>query len=206
LTRSVIARRRAPKQSRRPRFAVFCSGNGSNFEAILSAVRRGRLAGELALMVCDRPEAFAIRRAARGGIPVAVISSKLFASRGAHEALLIRILKNQKVRFIVLAGYMRIFTPRFIRAFKGRILNIHPSLLPAFKGAHAIRDAYETRVRTTGVSVHVVTEKLDSGRVLAQVKVPVLKSDTLKRLEERIHRAEHRLYPAAVQKFIGGKK
>lgn len=188
------------------RLAVFCSGGGSNFEAILGAIRRKKLKAEVVVMVCDNPRALAVRRAARANVPVAVLSPKLFPSRDAYERLLIRLLKSQRTEFIVLAGFMRILTPRFIRAFRGRILNVHPSLLPAFKGAHAIRDAYRARVRQTGVSVHLVTEALDAGPLLAQKKVKVLESDTLKSLEVKIHRVEHRLYPAAIQKFIGGKK
>ena len=188
------------------RLAVFCSGYGSNFQAILDAARRKRLKAEVALMVCDRPGAYAVTRAAKAGVPSVVLSPKLFSSRADYDRLLVRVLKNQKVKLIVLAGFMRILTPAFIRAFRGRILNVHPSLLPAFKGAHAIRDAWAARVRETGVSVHVVTQKLDSGPVLARTKVKVLESDTLKTLERKIHRAEHRLYPAAVQKFIGGNK
>jgi phosphoribosylglycinamide formyltransferase-1 len=187
------------------RLAVFCSGNGSNFEAILAAIRRGRLRAEVAVLFCDNPKAFALRRANRHGIPAAVVPSRLFPSREAHERLIVSLLESESIDLVVLAGYMRILTPYFIRRFRGRILNIHPSLLPAFKGAHAIRDAFEAGVRVTGVSVHVVTGKLDSGPVLAQTKVKVLESDTLKTLEQRIHRAEHRLYPAAVQKFIGGR-
>ncbi len=184
------------------RIAVFCSGNGSNFEAILTAVRRGKLRAEIAVMVCDNPKAFAITRANRHGVPCVVLPPKVFKDRQAHEKMVVSILKTQQVSTIVLAGYMRIFTPYFIQAFRGRILNIHPSLLPAFKGAHAIKDAYEARVRQTGATVHVVTEKLDSGRILAQKKVKVLESDTLATLEKKIHRAEHLLYPSAIQKFI----
>ena len=157
-------------------------------------------------MFCDKPKAFAITRANKNGVPVAVVPSKLFSSRKAHEKLIVSILKDQRVEVVVLAGYMRIFTPYFIKAFKGRVLNIHPSLLPAFKGAHAIRDAFVAGVKETGVSVHVVTEALDAGRVLAQKKIKVLKSDTLAALEAKIHRAEHRLYPEAIKKFIGGSK
>ena len=200
------------KQSKRAggrvaaRIAVFCSGNGGNFEAILAAIRRGKLRAQVAVMVCDNPKAFAIQRANRYGVPVAVLSPKLFPSRQAHEELIIRILKSQKVDLIALAGYMRILTPHLLNAYKGRVLNIHPSLLPAFRGAHAVRDAFEARVQETGVSVHVVTLKLDSGPVLAQKKIKVIKSDTLKSLEAKVHRVEHGLYPAALQRFIGGKK
>ena len=185
-----------------PRVAVFCSGYGSNFQAILDAVKRRRLKAEIALMVCDNPKAYAIRRAAKAGVPSVVLSPRLFASRADYEKFIAQILKNQKIDLVALAGFMRIFTPYFIHAYRGKILNVHPSLLPAFKGAHAIRDAYEAGVKETGASVHVVTLALDAGPVLAQVKVKRKKSDTLKSLEKRIHLAEHRLYPVAIQKFI----
>lgn len=189
----------------RPRFAVFCSGGGSNFEALAEAVRRGRIKADLALMVCDNPKAFAIKRAARLGIPVVAVSPRLFASRSEYEKFIVGILKSQKVRFVALAGFMRILTGRFINAYRGRILNVHPSLLPAFKGAHAIKDAFEAKVRVTGVTIHLVTVKLDSGPILAQKAVRVSRTDTLKSLEKKIHQVEHRLYPRALQKFIGGK-
>ncbi len=184
------------------RIAVFCSGNGSNFEAILGAIGRKTLNAEVAVMVCDNPAAFAIQRAERHGVPVVVLSPKLFASRKSYEELLVRILKTQEVHAIILAGFMRILTPYFIRAFRGRILNVHPSLLPAFKGAHAIRDVFEAHVRETGVTVHVVTEKLDSGPIISQKKVKVSPSETLESLERKIHQAEHALYPKALGSFL----
>ena len=153
-------------------------------------------------MVCDNPKAFAITRANRFSVPVAVVPSKLFSSRKDHEKLLVSILQDQKVDLIVLAGYMRIFTPYFINAFKGRILNIHPSLLPAFKGAHAIRDAFEAGVRETGVSVHLVTAALDAGSIIARAKVKRSPNDTLESLKKKIHREEHRIYPAAIGKYL----
>ena len=185
-----------------PKLAVFCSGYGSNFQAILDAVKSRKLKAEIALMVCDRPGAYSVRRAAKAGVPTVVVSPKLFKSRADYDKFIVRVLKNQKVSVIALAGFMRILTPAFIRAYRNRVLNIHPSLLPAFKGAHAIRDAFEAGVRETGVTVHGVTEKLDSGPVLAQTRVRVLKSDTLRTLENKIHRAEHKLYPAAIQKYV----
>ena len=119
------------------RLAVFCSGGGSNFQAIVDAARKKRLKADVALMVCDRPGAFAVRRAAKAGVPSLVVNPKLFLRRADYDRFLVRVLKNQKITLIVLAGFMRILTPAFIRAFRGRILNVHPSLLPAFKGAHA---------------------------------------------------------------------
>ena len=184
------------------KLAVFCSGQGSNFEAVARAIRRGRLRAGIALMVCDNPGAYALKRAARHGIPVCLASPPAFGSRGAWEKFLIQILKNQKVELVILAGFMRVLSPYFIRAYRNRILNIHPSYLPAFKGAHAIRDALRAGVGETGVTVHVVTEKVDSGPILLREKVKILRTDTLKTLETRIHKVEHRLYPEAISRYI----
>jgi len=185
--------------------AVFCSGFGSNFQAIIDVLARKKLDARIALMVCDNPKAFALKRAHRHGIPVVLISPGLFENRQAYEKVIVGILKSQDIGFVVLAGFMRILTPYFVKAYRGRILNIHPSYLPSFKGAHAIRDAFEAKVKTTGVTVHIVTEKLDSGPILLQKKVNVLKNDTLESLEKRIHAVEHTLYPQAIKKLISRK-
>ncbi len=182
--------------------AVFCSGNGSNFEALCGAVKKRTLRAKIALMVCDRPEAFALKRAAKNNVPVFLLSPKVFKSRRDYEKILVRVLKNQKVDLVALAGFMRIFTPYFIGAYRGRIVNVHPSYLPDFKGAHAIRDAFQAGVGETGVSVHLVKAQVDAGPVLAQEKVRILTKDTLKSLEKKIHAVEHRLYPAVIQRFI----
>jgi phosphoribosylglycinamide formyltransferase-1 len=182
--------------------AVFCSGNGSNFEAILRAVRRGKLKARVALMVCDNPKAYALERARKHQIPVVLISPKLFSKRQDYEKIIARILKNQQVDLVVLAGFMRILTPTFIHAYRDKIINIHPSYLPAFKGAHAIRDAFEAGVRETGVTVHRVTAEVDAGRVILQRRVKISKKDTLTSLEAKIHRVEHQLYPLAIQRYL----
>ena len=182
--------------------AVFCSGYGSNFEALCEAAKKNKLGARIALMVCDNPTAFALKRAAKYGIPTVVLNPKLFKAREDYEKVIVHILKNQKVDVIALAGFMRIFTPTFIKAYRGRIVNIHPSYLPAFKGAHAIRDAFEAGVKETGVTVHLVNEKVDSGKILAQKKVKITVSDTLASLEKRIHAVEHKLYPKALRAFI----
>ena len=153
-------------------------------------------------MVSDNPHAFAIQRANRAGIPVAVFPSKTFSSRRDHEKLILSILRGLEVDLVVLAGYMRILTPTFIKAYRGRILNIHPSLLPAFKGAHAIRDAFAAGVGETGASVHVVTVALDAGPVLAQARVKRSSRETQGSLEAKIHRVEHKLYPAAIGLYL----
>lgn len=182
--------------------AVFCSGNGSNFEAILKANKNNRLGFRVALMVCDNPKAFALQRASKHNIPTVLISPKLFESREEYEKFIVRILKSQGIDALVLAGFMRILTPYLIKTYKNRIVNIHPSYLPAFKGAHAIKDAFESRVSTTGVSVHIVTDKLDSGKILKQQKIKISAKDTLESLEKRIHAVEHKLYPQVIAKFV----
>ena len=188
------------------KIAVFCSGYGSNFQAIIDAVRKKKLKAEIALMVCDNPKAYALKRAAKYNIPVCQISPKLFKERRDYEKVIVGILKSQEIDMVVLAGFMRIFTPYFIGAYKGRILNIHPSYLPAFKGAHAIRDAFDAEVRETGVTVHLVTAAVDAGPILAQTKVQITNKDTLTSLETKIHKIEHKLYPEAIQKFISKLK
>jgi phosphoribosylglycinamide formyltransferase-1 len=187
----------------RPRLAVFCSGFGSNFEAILRAVRGGRLKADVAVLICDKPGAYALKRAARRSIPVVCLSPKLFDSKADYERFLVRILRREKIDLVVLAGFMRIFSPVFIQAFKNKIVNVHPSYLPAFKGAHAIRDAFEARPTHTGVTVHLVTVEVDAGKILEQEKVPIDPHDTLETLEKKIHAVEHRLYPKAIGDYLG---
>ena len=182
--------------------AVFCSGYGSNFQAILDAVRSKKLSANVALMVCDNPKAYALKRARQHGVPVVLLSPRLFKNRVDYEKIIVRILKSQKIDLIALAGFMRIFTPYFINAYRNKIVNIHPSYLPHFKGAHAIRDAYDAEVGHTGVTVHLVTVAVDAGRILTQKKLKIGRNETLVSLEKRIHRLEHQLYPAAIQKLL----
>ena len=182
--------------------AVFCSGFGSNFQAILDAASQKRLRAKIALMICDNPKAYALKRAHQHQVPVFLFNPKLFKNRGDYEKLIVRILKKQKVDLVVLAGFMRILTPYFIRAYRNRILNIHPSLLPRFKGAHAIRDAFEAGEKETGVTVHVVTKEVDAGPIVLQKKVRISKRDSLKSLESKIHRVEHEIYPLAIQRYL----
>ena len=157
-------------------------------------------------MVCDNPAAYAIQRAKKNNIPVVLVSPRLFATRLAYEKIIIRILKNQQIDLVVLAGFMRILTSHFIKSYRGKILNIHPSYLPQFKGAHAIRDAFLAKAKETGVSVHFVTEKVDSGKIILQEKVKISPKDTLKSLEKKIHAVEHRLYPKAIQRVVDSLK
>ncbi len=182
--------------------AVFCSGVGSNFEALCEAAEKNKLGARITVMVSDDPGAFALKRAAKHGIPAVVLSPKLFKTREDYEKVVVQLLKSQKVDLVALAGFMRIFSSYFIRAFRGRIVNIHPSYLPAFKGAHAIRDAFEAGVKETGVTVHLVNEKVDSGKILDQEKVKISPRDTLADLEKRIHAVEHKLYPKTLRSYL----
>ena len=153
-------------------------------------------------MVSDNPQAHAIVRAHRAGIPTVVIDPKGYSSRETFDRAVSAVLERSKVKLIVLAGFMRILTPWFVRRYEGKIINIHPALLPAFPGSRAVRDALGARVKVTGVTVHLVDEKVDHGLVLAQVKVNIRRGDTEKALHARIHRAEHRLYPKVIGAYL----
>ena len=153
-------------------------------------------------MVCDNPRAYALKRAKKNHVPVFLFNPKLFKSRADYERILVSILKAEDVKLVALAGFMRILTPYFIRAYRNRILNIHPSLLPKFKGAHAVRDAFQAKAKETGATVHLVTNRLDSGRILFQKRVKVSAKDNLKSLESRIHKVEHEIYPLAVHRYL----
>ena len=186
----------------RNNLAVFCSGYGSNFQAILDAIEKKKLKASVAVMVCDNPKAFALKRAQKHGVPVFLFNPKFFKSREDYEKIIVSVLKSQNVDLVVLAGFMRILAPYFVKAYRNRIINIHPALLPNFKGAHAIRDAFEARVKETGATVHFVTAKVDAGPVVLQKKVKILKSDSLESLEKKIHAVEHQIYPLAIKKCL----
>ncbi|MDD5729978.1 MAG: phosphoribosylglycinamide formyltransferase [Candidatus Omnitrophica bacterium] len=184
--------------------AVFASGKGSNFSAIAKAVKNGEIKANLALLVCDNPRALALEKAKRAKIKTFLAERKDFSSKSGFESEIIRELTKEKIDLIVLAGFMRILSPDFVRRYKGRILNVHPALLPAFKGAQAIKDAYSYGVKATGVTVHFVDENIDSGPVILQGSVNIAENETLRSLEKKIHRLEHSLYPQAVKLFTEG--
>lgn len=186
-------------------FAVFVSGHGSNLQAIIDAVKSGRIKARLALVVSDKKDAYALERARKAGIKALILNPKDFAGREEFDKAVIRRLQKEKIGLIVLAGFMRILSEHFIHTYRNKILNIHPSLLPQFKGAHAIKDAFEAGVKTTGVTVHFVNEDLDSGPVILQETVEVVQGESVEQLEEKIHKVEHRLYPKAIDLFVRGK-
>lgn len=182
--------------------AVFASGRGSNFAAIIRAVKKGKIKANLSLLVCDNPQAASIGRARRAGIKVALVKKEDYPGKKEFEDAIIRHLEENKIDLIALAGFMRILSPEFVSRFKFRILNIHPSLLPSFKGAHAIKDAFDYGSKLTGVTVHFVDELTDHGPIILQAQVKIEEADTLEALEEKIHKTEHKLYPQAIKLFV----
>jgi phosphoribosylglycinamide formyltransferase 1 len=185
--------------------AVFASGNGSNFAAIAKSIERGELSCDLKLLVCDNPKAKVIDRARRIGVDILLLDREGFQSKRSFEAAIISRLKKDRIDLIVLAGFMRILSPEFVKAFHNRIINIHPSLLPAFKGADGIHDAFAYGAKVTGVTVHFVDEHMDHGPIILQEAVQIKEKDTLGSLEARIHSLEHRLYPEAIRLFQEGR-
>ncbi len=174
--------------------------------AIAKAVSKKIVNGaNLSLLVCDNPSAPVVYKAKMLKIKTALINPDLYASREDFEKKILFYLKEHKIKLIVLAGFMRMLSPDFVRTYRNRIINIHPSLLPAFKGSQAIRDAFEYGVKVTGVTVHFVDEKMDHGPVILQKELKVDKNDTLVSLEDKIHRIEHKLYPQAIKLFVGSK-
>jgi phosphoribosylglycinamide formyltransferase-1 len=186
------------------RLAIFVSGNGTNMENILEKVREKKMPAEAALVVSDNPGAYALRRAEKFNVECVVVERKRFGSRESFEAEIKRHLKRKKINFILLAGFMRILSPSFVKAYRRRILNIHPALLPKFPGTHAIREAWEAKVKETGVTVHFVDEGVDTGPVILQRRVPIETSDTLETLEKKIHAVEYELYPEAINLVLKG--
>jgi phosphoribosylglycinamide formyltransferase-1 len=186
-------------------FAVLASGNGSNLQAIIEAGKKGKIKGTLQLVLSDKADAYALTRAEKAGIRTVVIDPKDFSSREAFDEAVVKALKKENIQLVVLAGFMRILSPAFIKAFKDRIINVHPALLPAFKGGHAIKDALEYGARVTGVTVHFVDEEVDHGAIIAQAPVEIAPNDNMDALAQRIHKVEHELYPKVIDLFLKGK-
>jgi phosphoribosylglycinamide formyltransferase 1 len=181
------------------RLAVLLSGRGSNFQAIHDAVTAGRLQAEIVCVLSNRPEAPGVARAREYGYDASVVDHKTFAGRAAHEEEVLRILAAARPDFIVLAGYMRLLSARFVAAYENRIVNIHPSLLPSFPGVDAQAQALAYGVKVTGCTVHFVDEHLDAGPILVQRTVPILDDDTEATLSARILAQEHEAYVEALQ-------
>lgn len=186
------------------RLGILISGRGSNFEAIANSIARGKLDAGIAIVISNRPGAPGLEIARQRGIPLRVIASAGM-EREAYDKLLIEELRTHQVDLVCLAGFMRMLSSSVIRAFPNRVLNIHPSLLPAFSGLDAQRQALEYGVKITGCTVHFVDEFLDSGPIIIQSAVPVLDGDTVESLSERILAQEHVIYPKAIGYVVDGR-
>lgn len=189
---------------KRTRLAVFASGSGSNYEAIVEACRDGRIEADVVLLVCDKPGAKVLDRAKRYGTESFVFNPKDYATREAYETVLATMLDERQVDYICLAGYMRIVGKVLLTRYEQRIVNIHPSLLPSFKGAHAIQDAVEYGVKIFGATTHFVDETLDGGRIIDQGAV-VYEGNDIEELTMLIHNIEHKLYVKTINKLINQK-
>jgi len=183
------------------KIAVLLSGRGSNFMSIKKAVDAGEINGEIAVVVSNKADSKGLEFARENGLDARFVDPKAFANRDEYDSELVRILNEKGTDLVCLAGYMRLISPLFIEAFRNRIINIHPALLPSFKGLHGQRDALEYGVRFAGCTVHFVDEEMDNGAIILQAVVPVEQTDTEDELSARILVEEHRIYPEAVKLF-----
>lgn len=182
--------------------AIFASGTGSNFQNIVEAVERKELEAKIALLVCDKIGAPVVEKAKKANIPFFQFNPKEYASKADYERVILEKLREYDVEWIILAGYMRLIGPTLLASYPNKIINIHPSLLPAFPGKDAIGKAYRAKVKTTGVTIHYVDEGIDTGPIIAQQEIPIDPEDTLADLEEKIHQVEHELYPKVIQRLL----
>ena len=187
------------------RLGILISGRGSNLQSIVDAIRRGELQAEIAVVISNRTEAAGLMRAREAGLETECVLQKDYPSRELYDAAVVRVLRAHDVDLVCLAGFMRLVGEPLLKAFPDRILNIHPSLLPAFPGLEAQRQALEYGVRVTGATVHLVDADLDSGAIVLQAAVPVLDSDNVESLSARILVEEHRLYPRAIALVLDAK-
>lgn len=194
-----------PSQPSRPLLAVLISGRGSNLQAIIDAIAEGRLEATIAVVISNRADAAGLRRAREAGLETVYVNPRDHRDRAAYDQAIVDLLKRRHVDLVCLAGYLRLVGAPLLDAFPNRILNVHPSLLPAFPGLDAQRQALEHGVRISGATVHLVTAELDAGPILLQSAVPVLDGDTVDALSARILVEEHRIYPEAIQLLLNGR-
>ncbi len=189
----------------RVRIGIMASGRGSNFEALVRAARQGQIDAEIAVVITDREGAPVLERAEKLGVPAVFVNPRGHTSKGRYEQAVVGTLEEHGVHLVCLAGYMRIVGKDFVGAYEGRMMNIHPSLLPAFPGLDAQAQALEYGVKLSGCTVHFVDEGVDTGPIILQETVPVLDMDTVADLSQRILTVEHRLYAEAVRLFAQGR-
>ena len=184
---------------------ILCSGRGSNMQSIMAAIKSGQIKAEIGIVLTDKPEARALQVASEAGIKSVCVNRKACASQQQFEEKLVAELKAANVTLVVLAGFMRILSPYFVDAYRHQILNIHPSLLPSFGGAHAHRDVLAYGTKVSGCTIHFVDEGMDHGPIILQDTVPVLDGDTEETLAARVLEKEHILYPRAIELFVDGR-
>jgi len=187
------------------KLGVLISGNGSNLQSIIDNIENGSLKAIIKIVISNNPDAYGITRANKHGIPFVVLKNGNFKNKEDFDSELIKILKENGVELVILAGFMRIISSTLLKAFSGRIMNIHPALLPSFPGLHGQRQAVDYGVKFSGCTVHFVDEGVDTGPIIIQSAVPVLENDTEETLAARILKEEHKIYPRAIQLFADGK-
>ena len=184
---------------------VLASGRGTNLQAIIEAIEGGKIEGRISIVISDNSDAYALKRAKQYNIDTRYINFKSYKNREDYDKEIIKALEEKKIDLVVLAGYMRILSPFFINAYKNKIMNIHPALLPSFPGLHAQRQAVEYGAKVSGCTVHFVDEGVDLGPIVLQKSVEVKDDDTEELLAERILKEEHQIYPKAIQLFSEGR-
>jgi phosphoribosylglycinamide formyltransferase-1 len=187
------------------RIVILISGRGTNMERLIQACQAGEIPAQVVRVISDNPEARGLERARAYGVPTVVVPARAFPDRAAFEEALLTAVREADSDLICLAGFMRILSPRFVQAYRYRIMNIHPALLPSFPGLHAQRQALEYGVKVSGCTVHFVDEGVDTGPIIVQKAVPVLEDDTEETLAARILEKEHEAYPEAVRLFFEGR-
>lgn len=187
------------------KLGILISGNGSNLQSIIDYIEKGSLKATIKIVISNNPDAYGLTRAKKHGIPVVILKNGDFINKEDFDLELINILKNNSVDLVILAGFMRVLTPTFLKAFPQKIMNIHPALLPSFPGIHGQKQALEYGVKLSGCTVHFVDEGVDTGPIIIQSAVQVFDDDTEETLAARILKEEHRIYPQAIQLFAEGK-
>jgi phosphoribosylglycinamide formyltransferase-1 len=187
------------------KLGVLLSGSGTNLQAIIDRIAAGTLDATIELVVSSRPSAYGLKRAEAAGIQTMTLSKEIYADPIQADEVIAAMLKRAEVDYVIMAGYMRMVHEPLLAAFPNRVVNLHPALLPSFKGAHAIQDAYDYGVKVTGVTVHFADDKYDCGSIIAQQALPVQEGWSVEELEEHIHEIEHQLYPDTIQLLAEGR-
>lgn len=187
------------------KIGVLISGSGSNLQAIIDEVKAGSLDVDIRLVISSRPDAYGLKRAEEAGIKTIALNKTVYADTEAANQLIADELKAAGCEYVVMAGYMRMVTDPILDAFPDRVINLHPALLPSFKGAHGIQDAFDAGVKVTGVTVHLANAEYDKGPIIAQRPVIIEETDTVEMLEAKIHAVEHVLYPEVLRIVAAGR-